>query len=107
MNKKQLIINYCNNTALNGFDVETEENKGEQWFAKRCIEILKEDLDFNIAIDKLDNVANIIKSKHSLDFFKGALLMYEDIKLHIDIINNDNFERDWKYEIEEGVFRSI
>lgn len=107
MNKEKLMINYCINTAIDGFEDEDDEVSGEKWLANVCIGILKS----KVSIDEVGAILNVIveNSKYVFNenFFNGVLLMYLDIKEQIKKMQSKNFETEFDYEIRCGVFSDM
>ena len=104
MNKEKLMINYCINTAIDGFEADSREIEGEKWLANICVDILNSNMSIYKIKDILKTIIEKSKTVFDEDFFNGALSMYLDIIEQIEIINSDKFEIDYEYEIKYGVF---
>lgn len=103
MDKLKLLKNYCYNTAIEGFEPDTEEMEGEQYVANVFVE-LPNDIGVENCMIIIESVVNNMQFVVRENFYSGAKDMLNAINKKYELMNDENFEDEWKYEIEEGVF---
>lgn len=109
MDKKKLLVNYCHNTALDGFEEETDYIKGNiataDLFCKMasCFNL---DLTLVIVENAVKDMLTVPEINGNFELKKGMLDMLEDLKQHAQNMEDPSFLDEYEYEIYEGVFKN-